>query len=117
MERFCDLRPSERFRNEQHSARLPRAQARIRNLWSIADDDYGKFSVIGMVTHGVKQRLAHVVSGAVEHQRIGMMLLNALVNRGVIPFRKNLVAAVAQGKRQQLGNLRRVVDEENAVQP
>ncbi len=117
MERLGDLRPSERFRNEQHSARLPRAQARIGNLWSIANDDDGKLSVIRMVTHGVKERLAHVVGGTVEHQRIGMMLLNALVNRSVIPFRKNLVATVAQGKRQQLGDLRRVVDEQDAAQP
>jgi len=72
--------------------------------------------MIRMVTHAVEQRLAHIVGGAVEHEHIGMLLENQLVDSRSISLCESLVAAVTQRKRQKLGNLRRVVDEQDAAQ-
>src|ERR1039458_2179670 len=110
------LRPGERFGDEQDCSRVPGTKARVRNLRGVADDDDGKAGVIRMVTHGVEERLAHVVGGAVEHERIGALLENQLVDGDGVSRCKDLVAAVTQRKCQQLGNLRRVVDEQDAAQ-
>lgn len=72
--------------------------------------------MIRMVTHAVEQRLAHIIGGAVEHERIGMLLENQLVDCRGISLCENLVAAVTQRKCQKLGNLRRVVNEQDAAQ-
>src|SRR5271169_1287602 len=54
-ERFCDLRPRERFHDQQDSSRFPGTHASVRNLRSVADDDDGQLGVIRMVAHGVKE--------------------------------------------------------------
>ncbi len=72
--------------------------------------------MIRMMTHAVEERLAHVIRRAVEHDRIGVLLQNQFVHGRGIAVCVHLIASVAQGKRQKLGNLRRVVDEQNAAQ-
>ena len=67
--------------------------------------------MIGIIAHGVEERLAHVVCGAVEHHRIGVVLDHQFVDGRREPFRAHLVAAITQGEGQELGNLGRIVNE------
>src|SRR5208337_3223709 len=114
IERFCDLRPRERFWDEQDCSRVSGTKACVSLLRCVADDDNGKLGVIRMVTHGVEERLAHVEGGAVEHERVGALLENQLVDSDGVSRCADLVAVVTQRKRQQLGYLRRVVNEQDA---
>src|SRR5208337_5181519 len=82
-----------------------------------SDDDDGKLGMIGVVTHGVEERFAHVEGGTVEHNGVGAVLQNQLVDGRGISRSEDLVAEVTQRKRQELGNLRRVVDQQDARQP
>src|SRR6266705_6179 len=104
VERSCDLRPGERFRDQQDSSGTPGTEARVSLLRCVTDDYDGKLGVIRVVTHGVEERLAHVEGGTVEHERIGSLLQNQLVDE------------ITKRKGQKLGNLRRVVDEQDAAQ-
>jgi len=72
--------------------------------------------VTGMAAHAVEERLAHLEGGAVEHERIGALLLNQLVDCGTVTRREDRVAEITQREREQLGDLRRVVDEQDAAQ-
>lgn len=116
IERSCDLRPGERFRDQQDSSGVPGAEARVSLLWRVADDDDGKLDVIRVVTHSVKERLAHVEGGTIEYERIGSLLENQFVDGDRISRCQDLIAEVTQRKRQKLGNLRRVIDEQDAAQ-
>src|SRR5713101_6209426 len=87
MERSCDLRPGERFRDQQDSSGIPGTEARVGLLRSVTDDDDGKLDVIRVVTHGV-----------------------------CISRSEDRVAEITKRKGQKLGNLRRVVDEQDAAQ-
>src|SRR5262245_51555951 len=61
----------------------------------------------------VEERLAHLVDGAVEDERIGARIGETLVDGGGEAGGDHAVAAVAQRERQQLGDLRSVIDEED----
>src|ERR1019366_1178636 len=117
IERSCNLRPGERFRDQQDSSGVPGTEACVSFLWCVTDDDDGKFGVIWMVTYGVEERLAHVEDRTVKHERIGALLQEQLVDSKGIAGGEDIVAAVAQRKRQQLGDFRRVVNEQDAPQP
>src|SRR5271166_3745688 len=117
IERSCHLRPGKRFRDQQDSSRVAGAEAPVSFSLCVSDDYDGKIGVVRMVTQAVKERLAHVEGGTVEHERIGAVLQNQLVDGRGISRCEDLVAEVTQRKRQQLGNLRRVVDEQDARQP
>jgi hypothetical protein len=69
-----------------------------------------------MVAHRVKERLAHIVSGAVEHYRLSAMLIDELIHGVAVSRGKYFVAVIAQRERQQLSDLRRVVNEQDAPQ-
>ena len=69
-----------------------------------------------MMTYAIEERLAHVVGCTVEHDRIGALLRNQLVDCGRESGREDLVPVVTQRERQKLGNLRRVVDKQDAAQ-
>ncbi len=112
LERSCDLRPGERFRDQQDSSGTPGTEARV----SLVRYDDGKLGVIRVVTHGVEERLAHVEGGTVEHERIGSLLQNQLVDGVGISRCEDLVAEITKRKGEKLGNLRRVVDEQDAAQ-
>ncbi len=116
VERSCDLRPGERFRDQQDSSGTPGTEARVSLLRCVTDDYDGKLGVIRVVTHGVEERLAHVEGGTVEHERIGSLLQNQLVDGVDISRCEDLVAEITKRKGQKLGNLRRVVDEQDAAQ-
>src|SRR5882762_8300973 len=115
-ERSGDLRPSKRFRNQKYFLGIAGTEARVSLLRRVTDDDDGKSGVIRVITHGVEERLAHIVDGTIEHEGIGALLNDELINGGGIAGGENVVAAVAQRKRQQLGDFRRVVDEQDAPQ-
>jgi len=72
--------------------------------------------MIRMLPYSVEQRLAHFVTGTIEHYRIGAMLNDQLADAGSVSRREDFIAKVAQRERQQLGNLRRIVDQQNAAQ-
>jgi len=72
--------------------------------------------MVGVVTHGIEQRLAHIIRSAIQHQRYGLLRNNQFVDADVVSLREDLEARVALGKRQQLGNLRRVVDKQDTLQ-
>jgi len=95
--------------------RLPPLQARVRRLRRIADDHDGKVRVGRVAPDDVEQRLAHVEGGAIEDERVGAFLGDSLANRDGVPGRGDVVPAVAEREAQQLGDLGRVVDEENAA--
>src|SRR5271165_4597680 len=111
------LRSGERFGDQQDSASVAGTKARVGHLRCVGDDDDGKLSVVRVVTHVVEERLAHVEGGTVEHECIGAVLLNQFVDGVGKSGCEDLVAEVTQCKRQELGNLRRVVDEQDAGQP
>jgi hypothetical protein len=91
-------------------------EARVGLLRRITDNDDGKLGVIRVVTHGIEERLAHVEGGTIEHERVGVVFQNQFVDGYSKSRRENLVAQVTQRKREKLGYLRRVVDEQDAAQ-
>ena len=117
VERRCDLRAGERFRDEQDSSGVPGTEAGVSLLRRVTDDDDGQLGVIRVIPHRVEERFAHLESATVQHQGVGALLQNQFVDGSGISRCQDLVAAVTQRKRQQLGNLRRVVDEQDAAQP
>src|SRR6266481_9852116 len=116
-ERSGDLRPSKRFRDQKYFLGIAGTEARVSLLRRVTDDDDGKFGVIRVITHGVEERLAHIVDGTIEHEGIGALLNDQLIDSGGIAGGENVVAAVAQRKRQQFGDFRRIVDEQDAPHP
>jgi len=108
---ISDLPASEWFGDQQHLASLARTKAGVRSLWRVADDHNRKLGMLGIITHSIKQRLAHIVRGAVQHDSVGVLFHSQLIDCVRISLGTNLVAAVAQCKRQQLGNLRRIVND------
>jgi hypothetical protein len=115
-QRLRNLRSGKWFRDQQDPLRFSRTQARYSRLRRIADDDSGKVCVIGMVTHGVEQRLAHIIRSAIQDQRFGLLRNNQFVDADVVTVCENFKARIAQRKGQQLGNLRRVVNKQDALQ-
>jgi hypothetical protein len=91
-------------------------EARVSFLRCITDNDDGKFGVIRVMTDGIEERLAHIEGGTIEHQRIGVVFQNQFVDADRKSRCKNLVTQVTQRKRKKLGNLRRIVDEQDAAQ-
>src|SRR3981189_581145 len=117
IERSGDLRPGKRFRDQKYFLGVAGTEARVSLLRRVTDDDDGKSGVIRIITHGVEERLALVIDGTIEHESIGALLNDELINGGGIAGGENVVAAVAKRKRQQLGDFRCVVDEQEAPQP
>jgi len=72
--------------------------------------------MIWAVPHGIEQRFAHLQCRTVDHQRIGALFRDQIVDGLRKSRREDLVAEIAQRKRQKLGNLRRIVDEQYAAQ-
>ena len=67
-----------------------------------------------VVSHHIEERFAHVVGGAIEHERVCARVDDPLADRVGVAAGDDVVAAVAERKGQQLRDLRRVVDEQNA---
>src|SRR4029077_11231576 len=100
--RSCDLRPGEWFWDQHDVLGVPGTETFVRLFRSVTNDDNGKLGVIRVVAHGVEERLAHVVHGTVEDQRIGALLHDQLVH-GVGKARgEDFEAAVLQSDRQKL---------------
>jgi len=72
--------------------------------------------VIRVVAHDIEQGLAHIESGTVEDEGIGAQVPNQIVDGIGEALSEDLMAAVTQRKGQKLGDLRRVVDEQDAAQ-
>ena len=115
-ERPCDLRAGEGFWNQKYSLGVPLTEAPVSNLRRVTDDYYGKFSVVGVCSNAVKDRLAHVVHGAVENESVGVLLLDQFIHGRGKTRGENIEAVIAQCKRQQLGDFRRVVNKQDARQ-
>jgi len=71
-------------------------EARVSFLRCITNNDDGKFGVIRVMTHGVEERLAHVEGGTIEHERIGMVFQNQLVDGYGKSRCENFVAQITQ---------------------
>ena len=115
-ERPGDLRASEGFWNQKYSLGVPRTEAPVSNLRRVANDYDGKFGVVRIGSHAVENRLAHVVDGAVENESVGVLLRDQFIHGRGKTRGENIEAVIAQRKRQQLGDFRRVVNEQDARQ-
>src|SRR4029077_16287009 len=100
-----------------HSSCITRAEARIGLFRCVTDNDDGKPSVIRITAYGVEERLTHIVGRTIEHESVHLLLQDELVDGVSKAGRKDCVSAVTQRKRQKLGDLRRVVNEQDAWQP
>jgi hypothetical protein len=109
-ERASDLAAAERLRDQQHVVGVAAAKAGVGLLRRVADDHDRQRRVLRRAPHRVEQHLGHVVGGAVEHQRIRLMLVDQLADRRIESDGRDLVAVIAERERQQLRNLRRVID-------
>ena len=67
-----------------------------------------------VVSHHIEERFAHVEGGTIEHERVGALVDDPLADRDGVAGGDDVVPAVAQREGQQLGDLGRVVDEQNA---
>ena len=72
--------------------------------------------MIWVGAHRVEECFTHVVAGTVEHQRARAVLNNQVIDTAGVTGCGDVVAQVTQRKRQQLGNLRRVVNQQDAWQ-
>ena len=54
--------------------------------------------MIRVVAHAIEDRLTHVIGGAVEHQRVGTLLVKQIVDGGGKSRCEHFVAAVTQRK-------------------
>ena len=72
--------------------------------------------MIRMIAHRVEDRLAHIVSGAIQHDRVGALLYNEIVDASCVPGGIDIVAMIAQREREQFGNFRSVVNQQDAMQ-
>ena len=72
--------------------------------------------MIGVRTHGIEQRLAHVEHGTIEHEGVRVLLGDELGDLVGEARGEHVIAVIAQRERQQLGDLGGVVDEQNARQ-
>src|ERR1700693_2782916 len=95
MERSCDLRPGERFGDQQGFLRFPGTEARVSRLRCVADDHYGKLDVLGTLAHRVEERFAHVIRGTIEDERVRMLLSNHFINGCCVTARKYFVSVVS----------------------
>jgi hypothetical protein len=107
----CHLRPGERFRNQQDSVSIPGSKAHVSLVLCVSNDDDGKPDMVRVVTQAVEECLAHIEGGTVQHDSIGALLCNQLIDGRGVSCCDDLMSPVTQRKGQQLGNLRRVVDE------
>ena len=116
VERPSNLCAGKRFRDQQNTVGLPRTKALVRLVRRIADDDDRKVGMGRVVSHHVEERLAHLEVRAIEHERVGALVDDQLTDRVSVAGGDDLVSAVAQREGQQLRDLRRVVDEQDAGQ-
>ena len=72
--------------------------------------------MVGAVAHGVEKRFAHIEGSAIEDKRVGLMLQDQFVDGDGVARREYFIARVAQRKTKKLGDLRRVVNEQDAAQ-
>ena len=67
-----------------------------------------------VVSYRVEQRLAHLEDRTIEHERVGALVGDQLTDCVRVAGGDDFVPTVTQGEGQQLSNLWRVVDEQNA---
>ena len=72
--------------------------------------------MVRAVAHGVEKRFAHIEGGAVEDKRVGLMFSDQFVDADRVARREYFIARVAQRKAEKFGDLRRVVNEQDAAQ-
>ena len=72
--------------------------------------------MVRAVAHSVEKRFAHIVGGAIEDKRVGLIFPDQFVDADGVPRREYFIARVAQRKTEELSNLRRVVNEQDAAQ-
>ena len=72
--------------------------------------------MVRAVAHGIEECFAHIEGGAIEDKRVGLMLPDQFVDGDGVARREYFIARVAQRKAKELGNLRRVVNEQDAAQ-
>ena len=75
-----------------------RTKARIGKLGRVADDSHRKFGMVRAVAHRVEKRFAHIEGGAIEDERIGLMLPDQFVDGNSVARREYFIARVAQRK-------------------
>ncbi len=72
--------------------------------------------MVRAVAHRVEKRFAHIEGSAIEDKRVGLMLPDQFVDGDCVARREYFIARVAQRKTKKLGDLRRVVNEQDAAQ-
>jgi len=72
--------------------------------------------MVRAVTHSVEKRFAHIKGGAIEDERVGLTLPDQFVDGDGVARGEYFVTRVAQRKTKKLGDLRRVVNEQDAAQ-
>jgi hypothetical protein len=72
--------------------------------------------MIPTLPNGVKQRFTHRIRTAIQNYGLGVVFDCKFVHPAGVSLGEYLVAEIAQRKREQLGNLRRVVDQQDFVQ-
>ena len=87
-------------------------QACVGFFRRVADDDDRQRRVLA--AHGVEQHLRHVERRAVEDERVGPPGGDQIADARIEARHRDLVAVIAERERQQLRDLRRVVDQQNA---
>src|ERR1700676_1820126 len=111
------MRPGEWFGDQHDFFSVAGAEAFVSLFRSVTNDDNGKLGEFRVVPHHVKKRLAHVIYGAVEDQRVRELLQEQLDNGICKSGSEDFKAAIAQSEGKKLGDLRRIVDEQDARQP
>jgi hypothetical protein len=111
-----DLGPAKWLGNQQDSLGFPGTETGGSGLRRITNNDDRELGVSRVVPHNVEESLAHIKGSTVQDQRVGLVLDNQFVYGDGVPRREDLVTEIPQGKGQKLGNLRRVVDEQDAAQ-
>ncbi len=113
---MAHLRPGEWFRDQQDSSGVPGTETCVGLLRSVADDDDGKLGVIRMMrTVSKSDSLMSKAEQSSTSASARCSTTSSLTADGISGC-EDFVSGVAQRERQQLGDLRRVVDEQDAAQ-
>ena len=112
-----DLCAGERLRDQKDALGAPGGEGRVRFLRRVAHEDDREPRVPGLAPEGVEERLAHVERREVEDDGVRAGAGRELSDRGGEARRDDVEAAVPERERQELGDLGRVVDEEDARRP